>query len=576
MKLENSEFENDYNQAITPENASSIVSLIYQSSHHTVFKIKINNRWMFLKRIVTKQQNNPIYIENLQREFEIGFTLDHPGIVTYYNHGKDSEGHYLLTEYIEGKMLREYILQNKPTKDFILNFMSQMLDILNYLHSKNIYHLDLKPENILISSKNNQIKLIDFGLSNSDMYSKIPSGTYKYAAPEMFSHPEKCNAASDIYSLGILLLELFTGSIEKKELKLVPRNFQNLIAKCLNENQEDRFQNCKELSQALIQSKQLKIRRIIFLSLSILIFIFCWFILFQPNKIQAEKYISLPNLPEVRNAGRAVKDGANLFYFGGADAAFVRNSTWKFDFKKKKWEEKSNMPIARAEMGCAKINNNVYLFGGWEPEIGELKKSSVYHINTNSWDSLPDLPKGIVSVFAAPLKQNIYILGGTLGETKPYFFRYSVKSSSYTQLPLFKNKRMYASLAVFNNEIYAFGGNSFKKGEYQWHNEVDKFNPKTNQWESLAKIPIPISRSSVIVKGNEIHLLGGSNLYGNNKEGIKKVHFIYLPLKNKWIKKTNLPFPICCHQTALYKGKIVILGGSSEFPNPTKKMVIQK
>ena len=570
MELDNSSFDSEHNHAITPENASNIVSLVYQSIHHNVYKIKINNRWMFLKRIVASQQNNPIYTENLQREFEIGFTLDHPGIVTYFNYGNDREGNYLLTEFIEGEMLREYLTRQKPSQEFILHFIAQLLDILHYLHQRNIYHLDLKPENILISAKNQQIKLIDFGLAHSDKYIKIPSGTLNYAAPEMFSNPESCNATSDIYSIGVILLELFTGSTERVNLPKIPVRYRKIIARCLAEKQEDRFQECEELKQALKSSKKRTLRFSLILFVILLLGGLGVFLPLPSTKPEVDHYVALPNLPEVRNAGRVITYQNKLFYLGGADAAFVRNNTWMYDFSTNKWSENAQMLHPKAEMGCAKVKDDIYTFGGWEPEKGAVNTANVYHIATNKWDSIPNLPMAITSTFAVSIGNDIYMLGGTLGETNTYFFRYSTKNKTYTRLPNFERERIYASLAVYKNEIYAFGGNSFKKGEYQWHDEVDKYNPSTNTWQRLAKIPTPISRSSVVVVRNEIHLLGGSNLYGNNKEGIKKIHYVYCPTQNRWVKKPNLPFAICCHQTANFRGNILIIGGSREFPNPTK------
>lgn len=268
MNLENSSFDNIQSQVITPENASSIFSLFYQNSQHTVYKVKIKNKWMFLKRIAEEHQNNPIYIDNLQREFEIGFTLDHPGIVTYFNLGKDDKGTYLLTEYIEGQMLREYLTNHKPTSEFIKNFINQLIDILSYLHQKNIYHLDLKPENLLISAKNQQLKLIDFGLAHSDSYSKIPSGTKNYASPEMFLAPESCNASSDIYSVGIILLEFFTGSTNTATLNNVPMKYRKIIEKCIQKKQHERFQNYEELKKVFFNIKR---NRSIFFILSLFI-----------------------------------------------------------------------------------------------------------------------------------------------------------------------------------------------------------------------------------------------------------------------------------------------------------------
>lgn len=569
MDLLNSEFDTNNTQAITPENASNLVSLLFQSKHHSVYRIKFNNKWMFLKRIIDSQKENPVYIQNLEKEFEIGFTLDHPGIVQYYNLGKDNQGYYIITEFIEGEMLRSLIAKGSINRKFINEFIDQILSVLEYLHDKGIYHLDLKPENIIISSKSKKLKLIDFGLAYSDSYSKNPSGTLTYASPEMFTSPESCNASSDIYSIGVILLELFTGSTDKSALNKVAYKYRKTISKCLELNQKDRIQSVPEFRKNIKRSNQ---RIVKFFSLFFLTFILSF--TFYNNANFSENWQHFSELPEVRNAGRAVNYKEDIYYFGGSDAAFVRNTNWKYDQKKQKWFIKKSMPIACAEMGCANIGDFIYFFGGWEKDKGPTNKSFIYDIKKDIWDSLPNLPVQLTSVSAVSLNGDIYIQGGTLGETKSYFIKYNCKSKRYTILPTFQNSRMYVSLLVFNDNIYAIGGNSFKKGEYKWHNEVDKYITKNNSWIKLSPIPIPISRSSAIYYKDKIHLIGGSNLFGNDKEGIKNTTFIFDPKTNKWTSSSSLPKNICCHQTIIYQDKLMIIGGSNEFPNPTKEIFI--
>jgi serine/threonine protein kinase len=175
-----SEFETGNENTLIPINSNYIELLPFKSSVNLVYKIKINNKWLLLKRIVPEFREHPFYISCFEKEFDIGFNLDHPNIVKYLNKGKDSEGTYLLAEYIDGITLRDFILKNPDgLKDekWVLKIVKQLLDALDYLHKRQLFHLDLKPENLMITHKGDDLKIIDFGLSSSDSYSNFASGT---------------------------------------------------------------------------------------------------------------------------------------------------------------------------------------------------------------------------------------------------------------------------------------------------------------------------------------------------------------------------------------------------------------
>jgi serine/threonine protein kinase len=118
-------------------------------------------------------------------------------------------------EYIDGKSLREIIKEKQQTKEyfseeFIYKIFSQIVSSLSCCHSMNIIHRDIKPENILIT-KEEQIKLIDFGLSKQiETISKSMStetGTSNYMSPEIINE-QKYFSNSDVWSLGCVLFEL--------------------------------------------------------------------------------------------------------------------------------------------------------------------------------------------------------------------------------------------------------------------------------------------------------------------------------------------------------------------------------
>ena len=248
--IENSGFENFEANTVIPSNASKTELLPFQSNNSLVYKTRINDKWLLLKRIKPEFRTHPLYINAFEKEFNLGFNLDHPHIVKYLNKGTDSDGLYLLAEYIDGYSLRSIIQKNPQgisDLKLIEKILYQLLDALNYLHKQQIFHLDLKPENIIITHKGNNVKIIDLGLSGSDSYVYVSSGTKTYRSPEQLNNPENADARSDFYSLGIILLELFTGATDFSGLRKVSNRYKKIIEKCIEPLQENRIQSADEI-----------------------------------------------------------------------------------------------------------------------------------------------------------------------------------------------------------------------------------------------------------------------------------------------------------------------------------------
>jgi len=260
--LNSSGFETSDANAVTPTNAS-VSELLPQQSHGSIVsKIRINDKWLLLKRIHPDFRRHSLYINALEKEFSLGFGLDHPHIVKYLNKGEDSEGPYLIAEYIDGYPLRHKINQNPAGINdikLIDKIILQLIDALGYLHERQIFHLDLKPDNILITNKGLNVKIIDFGMSGADCYVAVPAGTKEYCAPEQLKNPELADARSDIYGLGIILLELFTGSSSKSGIKKIPARYKKTVIKCIEIQQEKRFQSVLDVKKELHNKSRHKI-----------------------------------------------------------------------------------------------------------------------------------------------------------------------------------------------------------------------------------------------------------------------------------------------------------------------------
>lgn len=148
------------------------------------------------------------------QEGEIGAALcDHPNICRVYNSGRGADNRfYLVMEFIEGVSLRRLIGQ-RFTAAQIVAIIGQVCDALHYAHLRNVVHRDIKPENIMVEPQG-RVKVTDFGIAKLTSSVTVTTdrtvGTPEYVSPEQ-AQGQRVLAASDIYSVGVVLYELLTG-----------------------------------------------------------------------------------------------------------------------------------------------------------------------------------------------------------------------------------------------------------------------------------------------------------------------------------------------------------------------------
>ena len=211
--------------------------ILYKSSRH--------RRIVAIKCVRPEFRDNPLYWDMLRKEYEIGHSLNHPNIREYYSLDNDPElGICLEMEWVDGDSLDLLLPECRRNAELREKITRQILDAVRFMHLKQVIHRDLKPGNILVTRNGQNVKLIDFSLSDSDSHLVLKgnAGTARYASPEQ----KECGPAdfrSDIFSIGVILSEMSDS-----------RRYRNVSRKCMRPDKDRRYPDIDRLEAALFPS----------------------------------------------------------------------------------------------------------------------------------------------------------------------------------------------------------------------------------------------------------------------------------------------------------------------------------
>ena len=221
------------------------------------------------------------FIRRFQREALSVSNLSHPNIVEVYDVGEEDGQYYIVMEYIEGKTLKQLLYKRGAlTLPEVIDIMTQLTDGLAHAHEAYIIHRDIKPQNIMIED-NGTIKITDFGIAmavNATQFTQTNSvmGTVHYLPPEQ-ANGKSATVKSDIYSLGILMYELLTGSVPfkgdnaveialkhmkeklpsiRKQNPLIPQSVENIVIKACAKNPRNRYDTVKEMHDDIVSAME--------------------------------------------------------------------------------------------------------------------------------------------------------------------------------------------------------------------------------------------------------------------------------------------------------------------------------
>ena len=254
-----------------------VIDVIGAGGMGTVYKVQhlISDRIEAMKVILPELIDSPELADRFIREIKVQARLSHPNIASLHNALRLDNRFLMVMEYIDGSSLHARLRQGSIDAPASIDIILQVLSALAYAHSQGVIHRDIKPANIMFTSRG-IAKLMDFGIARSlsDQHltrAGAAVGSVYYMSPEQVQATE-VDARSDLYSVGIMLYEMATGTrpitgdsswaVMNAHLNYVPRapstvnpNLPPALSaatlKAIEKNPAARFQSAMEFSDAL-------------------------------------------------------------------------------------------------------------------------------------------------------------------------------------------------------------------------------------------------------------------------------------------------------------------------------------
>jgi serine/threonine-protein kinase len=232
-------------------------------------------RRVAIKILNDRHANDEQFVERFRREAKNAAALSHPNIVSIYDRGEAEGTYYIAMEYLDGRSLKELIISRGPAPlNVAIEYVRQILSALRFAHRHGIVHRDIKPHNVLVDAEG-RVKVTDFGIARAGTSQMTEAGsivgTAQYLSPEQ-ARGTGVDQRSDLYSLGIVLYELVTGTlpfngdtpveIAMKHLSQtpelpssirpeLPRELDLVVTRALAKDPDERYQSAEEMDADL-------------------------------------------------------------------------------------------------------------------------------------------------------------------------------------------------------------------------------------------------------------------------------------------------------------------------------------
>jgi serine/threonine-protein kinase len=242
-----------------------------------VFKAvdEVLGRTVAVKVLHARYASDPNFVARFRQEAQAAANLSHPNIVNMYDWGRDGDTYYIVMEYVKGTDLKSLVTSQGPLDPRkVAEYGAQVCSALAVAHGYDIIHRDIKPQNIVLTP-DGTIKVMDFGIARAGNTTMTQTGsvlgTAQYISPEQ-AQGKPLTPASDLYSLGVTLYELATGTLPfdgdtpvavalkqvndepvppRQVRASIPPALEAVILRALRKNPADRYASASEMRDDL-------------------------------------------------------------------------------------------------------------------------------------------------------------------------------------------------------------------------------------------------------------------------------------------------------------------------------------
>jgi tRNA A-37 threonylcarbamoyl transferase component Bud32 len=266
-------------ESLLLNNRYRLLTIIGEGGMATVYRAQdiMLGRTVAVKVLHERRADDKAFLARFYREAQAAANLDHPNIVSVYDIGQDGKRHYIVMEYVEGRNLKELILESAPFPiERALTIAIRVCAAVGAAHKAGLIHCDVKPQNILVVP-DGRVKVADFGIARALSSAPVVEGgdvwgTPDYLSPEQAAG-ERLGPPSDVYSIGVVMYEMLTGrlpfeaesgiAIAFKHLReeptpinelnpRVPPGLARIVHKVLAKEPSARYRTASQLAQILI------------------------------------------------------------------------------------------------------------------------------------------------------------------------------------------------------------------------------------------------------------------------------------------------------------------------------------
>ena len=552
------------------------------------------NRRVALKLLPVEYTRDQDRLRRFQNEAQAASALNHPNILTIYQWGSFEGLQFIVTEFVEGKTIRELIAGQSLDVKQALDVVTQVASALTAAHKAGIVHRDIKPENVMLRP-DGYVKVLDFGLaklaeplevadgpslnlaaaSHANISSALLMGTVRYMSPEQ-ARGLRVDARSDIFSLGVMLYEMIAGrvpfddkdiptlieSIVKRDVPPltqyradVPAELIATVSKTLQKDRERRYQSAEDLLSDLKALKPKQDYQTVAeltsqgkaASAAVTVQTTASERLFDTIKrrrTSASVIIAL--------IGLAVLAGVILYRRAARSAPIAPSSRSDFVFTGK-WKNKGSISMPRRDVALVVVDGDLYAAGGWDTCTPYANLES-YDAAKDRWTSRAPMHIARGGFGAGALNGRLYVVGGRVDcdRDTASVEVYDSKTNQWSDRAPLPSAREGQVVAAVNGKLYAIGGHA--NGQSLTLNT--EYDAAADRWIERAPLPAARAYGAAVVVNNLIYVIGG----GPGAAEMRSL-VVYDPVSDRWSAKAPMPVGRTQFGAAPLNDRIYVFGG---------------